>query len=64
MHVFLVCVCVRMCACVCALCIQCVRCMDTQGQLAVALEELDMALRREEQERTERVAAQTLLDAR
>ncbi|XP_045107729.1 ninein-like [Portunus trituberculatus] len=43
---------------------KCARCMDTQGQLAVALEELEMALRREEQERTERVAAQTLLDAR
>ncbi|XP_063844926.1 ninein-like protein isoform X4 [Scylla paramamosain] len=43
---------------------KCVRCMDTQGQLAVALEELEMALRREEQERAERVAAQALLDTR
>ncbi|XP_050730530.1 ninein-like protein isoform X2 [Eriocheir sinensis] len=43
---------------------RCGWCLDTQGQLAVALEELEMALRREEQERVQRVAAQNLLSAR
>lgn len=43
---------------------KCTRCGDTQGQLTMALEELEMALRREEQERSQRINAETLLSNR
>lgn len=43
---------------------KCLRCGDTQGQLTVALEELEMALRREEQERMQRINVETLLTNR
>ncbi|XP_045607342.1 ninein-like protein isoform X4 [Procambarus clarkii] len=43
---------------------KCVRCGDTQGQLTVALEELEMALRREEQERMQRISVETILTNR
>nr|XP_053651493.1 ninein-like [Cherax quadricarinatus] len=43
---------------------KCMRCGDTQGQLTVALEELEMALRREEQERSQRISVETLLTNR
>ncbi|XP_047475591.1 blastoderm-specific protein 25D-like isoform X3 [Penaeus chinensis] len=43
---------------------KCTRCGDTQGQLTMALEELEMALRREEQERSQRINAETLLGNR
>ncbi|XP_042211969.1 ninein-like isoform X2 [Homarus americanus] len=40
---------------------KCLRCGDTQGQLTVALEELEMALCREEQERLQRISVETIL---
>lgn len=40
---------------------KCSRCYETEGRLTMALEELEMAMRREEQERTQRITISNIL---